>query len=82
VHKAVVYLWGRGHSVLLVGVYVDDLIITSMEEADVEAFKAQMKGTFQMSDLSLLYFYSASKSTRMTASSLSVKLTMPSTSSS
>jgi hypothetical protein len=57
VHKAVVYLRGRGHSVLLVGIYVDDLIITSMEEADVEAFKAQMKGTFQTSDLSLLYFY-------------------------
>jgi hypothetical protein len=29
-----------------VGVYVDNLIITSTEEAKVEAFKAQMKGTF------------------------------------
>jgi hypothetical protein len=28
-----------------------------MKEAEVEAFKAQMKGTFQMSDLSLLCFY-------------------------
>jgi hypothetical protein len=57
VHEAAVYRWGRGHSVLLVGVYVDDLIITGTEEAEVEAFMAQMKGTFQMSDLSLLYFY-------------------------
>jgi hypothetical protein len=57
VHEAAVYRRGRGHSVLLVGVYVDDLIITGTEEAEVEAFMAQMKGTFQMSDLSLLYFY-------------------------
>jgi hypothetical protein len=40
-----------------VGVYVDDLIITSMEEAKVEAFKAQMKATFQMNDIGLLCFY-------------------------
>jgi hypothetical protein len=30
-----VYRWGRGHSVILVGIYVNDLIITGMEEADV-----------------------------------------------
>jgi hypothetical protein len=29
-----------------VSVYVDDLVITGMEEAEVEAFKAQMKVTF------------------------------------
>jgi hypothetical protein len=40
-----------------VGIYVDDLIITGMEEAQVEAFKAQMKATFQMSDFDLLCFY-------------------------
>jgi hypothetical protein len=57
VHEAAVYQRGRGHSVLLVGVYIDDLIITGTEEAEVEAFMAQMKGTFQMSNLSLLYFY-------------------------
>jgi hypothetical protein len=37
--------------------YVDDLIITGMEEAEVEAFKAQMKATFQLSNLGLLCFY-------------------------
>jgi hypothetical protein len=57
VHEAAVYRRGRGHSVLLVGVYIDDLIITSTEEAEVEAFKAQIKATFQMSDLGLLSFY-------------------------
>jgi hypothetical protein len=57
VHEATVYQRGRGHSVLLVGVYVDDLIITGTKEAEVETSKAQMKATFQMSDLGLLCFY-------------------------
>jgi hypothetical protein len=52
-----VYRRGKGHSVLLVGIYIDDLIITGTEEAEMEAFKAQMKGTFQMSDLDLFCFY-------------------------
>jgi hypothetical protein len=56
VHDAAVYRWGQGHSVLLVGVYIDEFIITGMEEAEVEAFKVQMKTTFQMSDLGLLCF--------------------------
>jgi hypothetical protein len=34
-----VYRRGWGHSVLLVGIYVDDLIIIGTEEAEVEAFK-------------------------------------------
>jgi hypothetical protein len=45
--------------VLLIGVYVDDLIITGAEEREVEAFKAQMKKTFDMSNLDLLNFYLA-----------------------
>jgi hypothetical protein len=48
---------GLRRNVLLVGVYVDDLIITGAEEGKVEAFKAQMKKAFDMSDLSLLCFY-------------------------
>jgi hypothetical protein len=56
-HEAMVYRRGRGYSILLVGVYIDDLVITGTEEVEVEAFKAQMKATFQMSDLSLLCFY-------------------------
>jgi hypothetical protein len=56
-HEAAMYRWGSGRSVLLVGVYVDDLIITGVEEREVEAFKAQMKKTFDMSDLGLLSFY-------------------------
>jgi hypothetical protein len=30
----------------LVGVYVDELVITGTKEAEVEAFKEEMKATF------------------------------------
>jgi hypothetical protein len=56
-HEAAMYRQGSGRSILLIGVYVDDLIITGAEEREVEAFKAQMKKTFDMSDLGLLSFY-------------------------
>ncbi|XP_066334485.1 uncharacterized mitochondrial protein AtMg00810-like [Miscanthus floridulus] len=56
-HEAVVYRWGSERNVLLVGVYTDDLIITSAEEQKVEVFKAQMKKAFDMSDIGLLCFY-------------------------
>ena len=49
------YRWGSGRSVLFIDVYVNDLIITSVEEHEVEAL--QMKKIFDMSDLSLLSFY-------------------------
>ena len=51
------YRRGSGRNVLLVGVYVDDLIITGAEEQKVEVFKAKMKKAFDMSDLGLLCFY-------------------------
>jgi hypothetical protein len=54
-HEAPVYPRGSRRSVLLVGVYIDDLVITDTK-AEIEAFKAQMKATFYMSDLGL-YFY-------------------------
>jgi len=40
-----------------VGVYVDDLVITGGDTGDIDKFKSQMKGTFQMSDLGLLHYY-------------------------
>uniref|UniRef100_A0ACD5UHC9 Uncharacterized protein n=1 Tax=Avena sativa TaxID=4498 RepID=A0ACD5UHC9_AVESA len=39
------------------GVYVDDLVITGTKDAEVAAFKEEMKAAFQMSDLGLLSFY-------------------------
>jgi hypothetical protein len=50
-HEAAVYRRGSGGNALLVGVYVDDLVITGTKDAEVAAFKEEMKATFQMSDL-------------------------------
>jgi hypothetical protein len=52
-----VYRRGSRRTVLLVGVYVDDLIITGVDPGEVEGFKAAMKEQFDMSDLGLLCFY-------------------------
>jgi hypothetical protein len=51
------YRRGDSSSVLLVDVYVDDLIITGASSEGIEAFKAEMKTLFQMSDLGLLSLY-------------------------
>jgi hypothetical protein len=50
-HEAAVYRRGSGRNTLLVGVYVDDLVITGTKEAEVATFKEEMKATFQMRDL-------------------------------
>ncbi|GJW10805.1 zinc finger, CCHC-type containing protein [Tanacetum coccineum] len=41
-------------STLLIGVYVDDLIITGTPKKEIDKFKAQMEEKFEMSDLGLL----------------------------
>jgi hypothetical protein len=56
-HEAAVYWRGKDGNALLVGVYVDNLVITGTKETEVEAFKEEMKATFKMSDLGLLSFY-------------------------
>ena len=56
-HEAAMYQWGTWCAVLLVGVYVDDLIIAGGDTEDVEKFKAAMKQRLDMSDLGLLSFY-------------------------
>jgi hypothetical protein len=45
-HEVVVYRRGNGGNVLLVGVYIDDLVITDTKDAEVVAFKEEMKATF------------------------------------
>ncbi|WVZ82976.1 hypothetical protein U9M48_030174 [Paspalum notatum var. saurae] len=42
---------------LVVGVYVDDLVVTGTSEQDIVAFKEEMKKLFRMSDLGLLTYY-------------------------
>lgn len=52
-----VYTRARGLSRLIVGVYVDDLVITGHNVTDITSFKSEMKQLFRMSDLGLLSYY-------------------------
>jgi len=42
----VVYLRGQSDRRLVVGVYVDDLVITGDNHSDIDKFKEEMKSTF------------------------------------
>ena len=59
-----VYLRDTGDRRLVVGVYVDDLVITGGNDDDISAFKEEMKSKFQMSDLGLLHYYLGLKVTQ------------------
>jgi hypothetical protein len=45
-HEADIYRRGNRGNVLLMGVYVDDLVITGTKDAEVAAFMKEMKVTF------------------------------------
>jgi hypothetical protein len=52
-----VYTRGKDKERLLLGVYVDDLILTGASSETIEQFKAKMSTKFSMSDLGLLKLY-------------------------
>jgi hypothetical protein len=52
-----VYKKGANDSLLVVGVYVDDLIICGPSVRRIIEFKGQMTHTFNMSDLGMLSYY-------------------------
>nr|GEX17878.1 ribonuclease H-like domain, reverse transcriptase, RNA-dependent DNA polymerase [Tanacetum cinerariifolium] len=52
-----IYTKTSNDSTLLIGVYVDDLIITGPPKKEINKFKAQMEEKFKMSDLGLLAYY-------------------------
>ncbi|GJX29806.1 ribonuclease H-like domain, reverse transcriptase, RNA-dependent DNA polymerase [Tanacetum coccineum] len=52
-----IYTKASKDSLLLVGVYVDDLIITGTPKKEIDKFKAQMEEKFKMSHLGLLAYY-------------------------
>jgi hypothetical protein len=52
-----VYTRCNGDERLLLGVYVDDLIVTGSSTGAINSFKEQMKASFSMSDLGLLSYY-------------------------
>jgi hypothetical protein len=51
------YVRPNGDAQLVVGVYVDDLVITGSDCDDIKSFKEEMAATFKMSDLGLLHYY-------------------------
>jgi hypothetical protein len=53
----VFYIWQNGGAQLVVGVFVDDLVITGSDYDDFKSFKEEMATTFKMSDLGLLHYY-------------------------
>jgi hypothetical protein len=46
-----------GREQLVVGIYVDDLMITGSNYNDIMGFKSEMANVFNMSDLGLLHYY-------------------------
>jgi hypothetical protein len=47
----------KGGARLILGVYVDDLVITGSNKQEIVKFKDEMKKLFKMSDLGLLHYY-------------------------
>ena len=46
-----------GNEELIVGVYVDDLIVTGTRAEDIDGCKREMGTRFRMSDLGVLSYY-------------------------
>jgi hypothetical protein len=57
VTEPAVYTRGVGLSVIILGVYVDDLLVTGGDAKEIEVFKGEMTSEFDMSDLGKLSFY-------------------------
>lgn len=56
-HEQAVYTKCKTGSMLIIGVYVDDLLVTGSDKGEIEKFKMQMSKQFEMSDLGLLSYY-------------------------
>jgi hypothetical protein len=52
-----VYKRGAGKATVILGGYVDDLLITGSEPKEIEKFKQLMAAEFEMSDLGSLSYY-------------------------
>ncbi len=52
-----IYCWGGKGERLIVGVYVDDLIISGNSIKLIDKFKQEMAKVFKMSDLGMLTYY-------------------------
>jgi hypothetical protein len=56
-HEHAIYCRGGGGRQLIVGVYVDDLLITGTTPEEIGRFKREMQLQFKIADLGLLSFY-------------------------
>lgn len=56
-HEQAVYTRCRNEKILIVGVYVDDLLVAGSNQEEIEIFKEQMNKEFEMSSLGLLTYY-------------------------
>lgn len=56
-HEYAVYVKKDGHSVLIVCIYVDDILITGNEKSQIERFKEDLAQSFDMTDLGEMCFY-------------------------
>jgi hypothetical protein len=52
-----IYVQRNDNVQLVVGVYVDDLIITGSDRNNIKSFKEEMAAAFKMSNLGLLHYY-------------------------
>jgi hypothetical protein len=52
-----IYVRRNGNMQLVVGVYVDDLIITGSDCDNIRSFKEEMTTAFKMSNLDLFHYY-------------------------
>jgi hypothetical protein len=52
-----VYTRSANGNQLIIGMYVDDLMITGANVDDIKMFKQEMAKVFSMSDLGLLHYY-------------------------
>jgi len=55
--ESAVYKREDGEATIILGVYVDDLLITGNVPSEIDKFKQQMSAEFEMSDLGLLSYY-------------------------
>ncbi|KAD4585749.1 hypothetical protein E3N88_23350 [Mikania micrantha] len=52
-----VYIRGKGQNTLIMGVYVDDLLITGAGIEEIRRIKKEMEVNFEMTDLGMLTYY-------------------------
>jgi hypothetical protein len=56
-HEHTVYTRCTASRLLVIGMYIDDLLIARPVDVDIDAFKLEMCDRFRMSDLGLLTYY-------------------------